>query len=235
MSYAYMPVSLSLTDQPCLVVGGGAVALRKIETLIDHGGSVTVVAPEVDEKVQYFADSDKIALEKRPYKPGEAANYRFVISASDDMDVNRQVSDDSRGGGALVNVVDKPTLCDFIFPAVIRRGDLSTAISTDGKAPFMSGHLRKILEDIFPPHWKKLIEKAGEFRKMVQKRWGGDMHQKTVCYTQFLEADWKSLLKEKDKAVVAAAMEKMLEPREEHTGDGPPVAEFGPDDPGENA
>ncbi len=234
MSYAYMPVSLSLTDQTCLVVGGGPIALRKIETLMDHGGNVTVVAPEAEEKIQYFADSGKIKLEKRAYQAGEAANYRFVISASDDMDLNRQVSDDSHGGGALVNVVDKPSLCDFIFPAVIRRGHLSTAISTDGKAPFMSGHIRKILEDIFPSHWKKLMDKAGEFRMMAQERWPGDMHQKTVCYTQFLEADWKTLLKEKDKSVVADAMEKMLEPREEHTGDGPPVAEFGPDDPREN-
>ena len=234
MAYAYLPVSLSLTDRPTLVVGGGTVALRKIETLMDYGSEVTVVAPEVDEKIQYFADSGKLTLHKREYKSPEAGNYRVVISASDNMDVNKEVSEDARAAGTLVNVVDAPKLCDFIFPAVVRRDCLTAAVSTDGKAPFISGYLRKVLEDIFPPHWNKMMAQATRFRKMVQKRWPQDLHQRTVCFTQFLEADWKSLLKEKDKSVVETALEQMLEPRAEHTGDGPPVAEFGPPDPKDN-
>lgn len=215
MSYGYMPVSVTLTNRPTLVVGGGNVALRKIETLMDYGSDVTVVAPEVDDKIQYFADSGKIKLHKREYQSPEAGEYRLVISASDNMDVNRQVSEDARQAGTLVNVVDAPALCDFIFPAVVRRDCLTAAISTDGKAPFMSGHLRTILEEIFPPHWKKIMQQAVKFRKMVQERWSGDVHQKTVCFAQFLETDWKKLLKEKDKGVVEAELEKMLQPRED--------------------
>jgi uroporphyrin-III C-methyltransferase/precorrin-2 dehydrogenase/sirohydrochlorin ferrochelatase len=147
-----------------------------------------------------------------------------VISASDDMAVNHQVSDDSRGGGALVNVVDTPGLCDVIFPAVVRRDCLTAAISTDGKAPFMSGHLRTILEDIFPAHWTKLMKQAVKFRKMVQERWPDDMHMKTVCYTQFIEADWANLLQEKDKSVVKEELEKMLQPRADKPKGEPPVA-----------
>ena len=223
MSYAYMPVSLSLTDQPCLVVGGGPVALRKIDTLLDHGAVVTVVAPEVDDKIRYFGESGRIKLELRPYEKGEAARYRFVISATDDMDLNRQVSDDSRSGGALVNVVDTPALCDFIFPAVVRRDCLSAAISTDGKAPFMAGHIRQILDDIFPSHWGKLMAQATRFRKMVQQRWADNVHMKTVCYTQFIEADWVNLLKEKDKSVVEEELERMLQPREDKPEGQPPI------------
>lgn len=229
MSYSYMPVSVALTGRPCLVVGGGQVALRKIETLLDYDSDVTVVAPEVHDKVQYFADSGKIKLEKREYRSPEAKDYRLVISACDAMEVNRRVSDDCRAAGVLVNVADQPALCDLIFPAVVRRDCLTAAISTDGKAPFMAGHLRVILEDIFPAHWKKLMPLSARFRKMVQERWPGDVHQKTVCYSQFLEADWKNLLKEKDPDVVEAELERMLQPRADK-----PAGQAAPDEPSES-
>ena len=227
MSYKYMPVSVALTDRPVLVVGGGKVALRKIEIIMEYGARVTVVAPEADDKVKYFGESGKITLHLRDYQSPEAGDYYMVIGASDDMEVNRRVSDDARAAGKLVNAVDAPALCDVIFPAVVRRDTLTAAISTDGKAPFMAGHIRKILEDIFPPHWKKLMQQAAKFRTKVQERWPDDQHMKTVCYTQFLEADWKSLLKEKDKSLVEAEIEKMLQPRQEKTDEGPPTVEFG--------
>jgi len=226
MTYSYMPVSITLTDRPVLVVGGGAVALRKIEAILEYGARVTVVAPEVEDKIKYFAESGKVTLNPRNYQSPEAGEYHMVISASDDMEVNRQASDDARAAGRLINAVDAPALCNVIFPAVVRRDSLTAAISTEGKAPFMAGHIRKILEDIFPSHWKKLMQQAAKFRKMVQERWPDNQHQKTVCFTQFLEADWKSLLKEKDKSVVEVELEKMLQPREDKTDDGPPTTEY---------
>ena len=226
MSYNYMPVSITLTDRPVLVIGGGEVALRKIEAIMEYGARVTVVAPEVQDKIKYFGDSNKVTLHQRNYQSPEAGKYHMVICASDDMEVNRQASDDARAAGRLVNAVDAPALCDVIFPAVIRRDCLTVAISTDGKVPFMAGHIRKILEDIFPSHWNKLMKQATKFRKMVQERWPDNKHQKTVCFAQFLEADWQSLLKEKDKSVVETELEKMLQPREENTTDGPPTNEY---------
>ena len=225
MSHNYMPISISLVGRTCLVVGAGKVALRKIETLFDYGGDITVIAPEVEDKIQYFSDSGRLKLEKREYRSPEASDYRLVISACDDMVVNRQVSEDCRKTNTLVNVVDQPTLCDFIFPAVIRRDCLTAAISTDGKAPFMSGHLRMILEEIFPLHWNKLMPVATRFRKMVQERWPDDVHQKTVCYTQFLEADWQNLLKEKNPSVIDGELARMLEPRADKPEGALPIEE----------
>jgi siroheme synthase-like protein len=222
-----MPVSISLTDRPVLVVGGGAVALRKIETILEYGAKVTVVAPEADDKIKYFGESGRITLHLRNYQSPEAVEYHMIISASDDMEVNRKVSDDARGAGRLVNAVDAPALCDLIFPAVVRRDCLTTAISTDGQVPFMAGHVRKILDDIFPSHWKKLMQQATKFRKLVIERWPDDNHMKMVCYTQFLEADWANLLKQKDKSLIEAEIEKMLKPRGEKEDDGPPTVEFG--------
>ena len=156
MPHKFMPISVSLKDRPCLVVGGGLVALRKVESLLDYDTAVTVVAPEAHEKLEYHAKRGRITLERREYQSPEAARYGLVISATDDAALNGRVHEDAKGAGALVNVVDDPPHCDFIFPAVIRRDCLTAAISTDGKAPFMSGHLRLVLENIFPQHWGRL-------------------------------------------------------------------------------
>lgn len=210
MANKYMPISLTVHGRKCLVVGGGTVALRKIDNLLLYDMSVTVVAPELDPKIAYYGERGRITVEAREYRSPEAALYSVVIAASDDEAVNKQVYDDTRNTGALVNVVDNPPLCDFILPALVKREALTLAVSTDGTAPFLAGHLRLILENIFPEHWNELIQLAGEFRKEVQKRYAGDPGKKQLCYERFLEADWKALLKEKSKPEIRHDMEEML-------------------------
>jgi len=211
MSHTYMPISIALTGRDCLVVGGGHVALRKVETLLDYDTKVTVVAPEADPKLEMFAKHKRITLEKRPYKSPEAAHYGFVISASDDMGLNKQVCEDCRKVGVLVNVADAPALCDFIFPAVVRRDCLTAAISTDGKAPFMSGHLRHVLETIFPRHWEKLMQLAAAYRKQVQQRWEDDSLRKNAAFERFVEADWNTMLKDMSDDEISYRLKQMIE------------------------
>ncbi len=211
MSHTYMPISISIKDRPCLVVGGGGVALRKVETLLDYDAEIAVSAPEVHEKLQYHADRGRISLEKREYRSPEASNYGLVISASDDGALNKLVVDDAGKNNALVNVVDDPPHCDFIFPAVLRRDCLTAAISTDGKAPFVSGHLRLVLENIFPAHWNRLVNLATSYRVRVRDRWSGDSDKMNVCYTEFLEADWKTMLKEMKDDQIEEELTRMLE------------------------
>jgi siroheme synthase-like protein len=211
MKHEYMPVSVSLRDRPCLVVGGGSVALRKVESLLDYDSTITVVAPRMVEKLEYHARRGRIALEQRAYRSPEAGDYGVVISATDDPALNRRVYEDARKGGALVNVVDDPPHCDFIFPAVLRRDCLTAAISTDGKAPFMAGHLRVILDNIFPEHWDRLMRLAASFRTRVRERWAGDPAKKKICYAEFLEADWKRLLKELNDDEINEELARILE------------------------
>jgi len=205
-----MPISVSVKTRACLVVGGGEVALRKVETLLDYDTTITVIAPEVHDKLQYHASRKRITLKEREYRSPEAADYGMVISASDDRETNEKVYDDCRGAGVLVNVVDDPPHCDFIFPAVLRRDCLTAAISTDGMAPFMSGHLRIVLENIFPRHWTKLMKLATSFRINVRERWGDDTSKKNACYGEFLEADWKSILKEMSDAEIEQELSRMM-------------------------
>jgi siroheme synthase-like protein len=211
MTNEYMPISLDMKNRSCLVVGGGNVALRKVETLMDYETKITVIAPDVHEKLVYHAKAGRIELEKREYRTPEAAAFGLVISASDDKELNRRVYDDAKGSGAVVNVVDDPPHCDFIFPAVLRRDCLTTAVSTDGKAPFMAGHLRLILENIFPDHWDRLMRLAAAFRIKVKKRWPNEPEKKNMCYSEFLEVDWKRLLKEANNEEIEAELDRILE------------------------
>jgi uroporphyrin-III C-methyltransferase/precorrin-2 dehydrogenase/sirohydrochlorin ferrochelatase len=211
MANQFLPICMSLSERRCLVVGGGHVALRKIDTLLNYEVDITVIAPEVDDKIDYYASKNSLKLIKREYKSPEATEYGLVISASDNMEVNHQVAEDSRKAAVPVNVVDKPSLCDFIFPAVIRRDCLSVAVSSDGKAPFLSGHIRLILENIFPANWEKVAKMAAEFRRKVQARWKGDPDKKAASYGKFLNADWKTILKEKKGDDLEIMLDEMLD------------------------
>jgi siroheme synthase-like protein len=210
MANTYLPISISLKDRPCLVVGGGKVALRKIDTLLDYESDVTVVAPEPVEKTEYYAGKNKIKLHKRSYRSPEARDFGLVISASDDHGVNTTVYEDCRVAGVPVNVVDNPALCDVIFPAVVKRDCLTVAVSTDGKAPFLAGHLRLILEGVFPERWSKLAKTAAQFRAMVQSTWQGQPYKKADAYERFVTTDWQAVLKEKKGEALRQYLEELV-------------------------
>ena len=212
MSNKYMPINIAMNNRKCLVIGGGNVALRKVESLMRYDGcSVTVVAPETVEKLQYHADHNRIKLEKRPYKSPEAIDYGLVIAATDDTKVSKEVFDDCRTHGVLVNVADVPRLCEFTFPAVLQRDCLTVAISTDGRAPFMSSHLKAILDTIFPEHWSKLMGLAAEFRTRVLNALPGDFEARTRCFERFVNADWKTMLQDMSSEELSIELDRMIE------------------------
>lgn len=211
MANKYMPINISLENRRCLVVGGGDVALRKVETLLEYESDITVIAPEPNDKIEYFAKKGELKLEKREYRSPEASDYGIVISASNKKDVNVQVSEDCRHAGVPINVVDNPVLCDFIFPAVLKRDILSVAVSTDGQAPFLAGQLRLILEDIFPQRWKKIAGYASKYRKKVMARWRGRPEKKAQCYDRFVLVDWQTILKEKSDEEIGTLLDDLVE------------------------
>ena len=212
MTYTYMPIGLSLKKRSCLVVGGGKVALRKVNALLDYDTEITVVAVEPHDKIAYYAGKGLIKLEKRAYQSPEAQSYGIVISASDDGTVNETVHADCKKAGVPINVVDNPGLCDFIFPAVVRRGCVSVAVSSDGKAPFLSGHLRLILESMFSEdRWEKIAGLAADFRVRVHKRWPEDPEKRGAAIAKFLESDWKELLRSSTDQELSRLLDEMLD------------------------
>jgi precorrin-2 dehydrogenase / sirohydrochlorin ferrochelatase len=206
----YMPINVNLKDAKVLVVGGGSIALRKVEHLLEYDCEVTVVAPKVVDKIQYYGDHNRIKLENREYISGESGKYRIVISATDDSAINEAVRKDCEDAGILVNVVDNPRLCTFTVPAVVRRGPLSITVSTDGKAPFLAGGLRVILNEFFGPHWERIADAAAVFRKKVREKYEGDAEQQGRCFERFLGQDWQEILKNKSHEELEQALDKLL-------------------------
>lgn len=179
MTFDY-PIALNLENQACLVVGGGTVALRKIEALLDCGALVTVMAPEVMPIIQKLADEDRIHLEKREYSSAQMRKFMLAIAATDDAEVNERVSRDANQENILVNVVDQPSLCNFAVPATVRRGQLIIAISTGGKSPALAKRLKKQLEAQFGPEYGELVDLMGEMREEVKKRYANQKDREAV-------------------------------------------------------
>jgi uroporphyrin-III C-methyltransferase/precorrin-2 dehydrogenase/sirohydrochlorin ferrochelatase len=162
------PVMLSLSGRPVLVVGGGEVALRKVEGLLAEGAKVTAVAPEVVPALDALAGRGEIELRRRAYREGDAAGFALVFAATDDRAVNARVSEEGRARGIWVNVADDPELCTFHLPARVQRGALQLAVASRGGAPFVVRRLRQVLERRFGAEWAEWIEAAARFRQDVR-------------------------------------------------------------------
>lgn len=140
------PVCLRLTGRSVLVVGGGAVATGRVHGLLAAGASVRVVAPEVSEELRLAAGRGELALELRRFRSEDLAGAMLVVAAVDDPQVSEQVASAARVRGLLCTVADRPALCDFTMPSVGRRGPITVAVSTSGKAPALAARLRRRFE-----------------------------------------------------------------------------------------
>ncbi len=161
----HYPVNLVLDGRRCLVVGGGSIALRKVEGLLACGASVTVVAPSVDERLRHLPG---VTVEERPYRAGEVAGYRLAIAATDTAEVNRAVFDDGEKAGVWVNGADDPANCSFTLPSVLRRGSLMITVSTGGRSPALSRWLRRRLETEIGPEFEVLLDLLASERDRLQ-------------------------------------------------------------------
>jgi precorrin-2 dehydrogenase/sirohydrochlorin ferrochelatase len=193
MAESYISVGLRLDGRKCLIVGGGAVAFRKARTLAEKNAQLTVIAPEHNAGIEQLLEEKLLSVISREYRSPEAENYDLVISATGDETVNQTVYDDCRRAKVPVNVVDDPPRCDFIFPAVINRGSLSLAISTDGRAPYLTSFIRKMLESTFGPQWQAVTDLAEAFRAEVRRRYPDNPKKRQECFRRFLAIDWPSL------------------------------------------
>jgi siroheme synthase-like protein len=161
------PVGLVVDGRPCLVVGGGPIAARKVEQLVACGAAVTVVAPEVVPAIEALANRAEIVVQRRSYERGEAASYRLAITATGDPLVDQQVFDDGEAGGTWVNAADDPDRCSFTLPAVVRRGPVTVAVATDGTSPALATWLRDRLAAALPADVEALAAELARRRAEV--------------------------------------------------------------------
>ena len=161
----HYPVNLELRDQPVLVVGGGAVAARKVAGLLDVGAAVTVVAPYA---IAELRDNASLRWHEREYQRGEAASYRVVITATGDPAVNAQVARDARATGVPVNSADDPDNCSFTLPALVRKGDIQITVSTAGRSPALAAWLKTRIEAVVHDTYVDLLDLLAETRAELQ-------------------------------------------------------------------
>lgn len=161
------PVGLVVADRPCLVVGGGHIAERKVDGLLGCGASVTVIAPTIVESLR-ARHHDGVHLVERPYATGDALSFRLVIAATDQPLVNAAIYAECEAAGIWCNAADQPTSCSFTLPAIARRGPVTIAVATGGTSPALAGVLRDRLAAALPEHLDAVVAELARRRAEMQ-------------------------------------------------------------------
>jgi len=154
----YLPIYIQVGGKRCLVVGGGAIAVRRIKALLEAGAVVTAISPKPPPELMTLVKNANITLLTREYRDGDMASSVLVFAATDDAALDERISGEAARRRIPVNVADSPLLCSFIVPAVVKRGELQIAISTGGASPALSRHFREELENRYGPEYGQMVE-----------------------------------------------------------------------------
>lgn len=223
----YLPVSLRLTDQPCLVVGGGSVALRKAALLSRAGARLKVVAPVIVEGIGEFSNAQVVT---RAYEADDVRGARLVVAATDDANLNAQVAADATDRGVLVNVVDDPQRCTFVMPSIVDRSPMLVAISTAGAAPVLARMVRGDIEALLPPGLGPVSELLSRHRAAIKAAL-----PELGARRRFMEALLSGMVVELayagDLAAAEAELRRLLDTQNVHALGEVAVVGTGPGDP----
>jgi siroheme synthase-like protein len=166
----YFPLFINLQDCFCLVIGGGVVAARKVQTLLQFDAVITVLDPCPSDAICSLEQEERIRVKRQSYQsPTEMSGALMVVAATNDWELNQRIAEDAKTLKIPVNVSDNPDLCTFFFPALLRRGNLVVGISTSGSCPRLAVRLRQQLEGIWPPDLGKALEDLSEARRELRK------------------------------------------------------------------
>ncbi len=184
------PAYIDLSHSSVLVVGGGNVALRKVEKLLNFTRNITIVAPRVVRELELLAREKDLVLKRRKFLKGDLKGKSLVIVAVDDLSLQREIFEMCSKKGILCNSVDSPKYCSFIFPSLIVRGDLVIGINTAGRAPALSKKVRELIEECLPSNVREILEKVAEEREKLPK--GKDRQKASIELVDRLFRDAKS-------------------------------------------
>ena len=162
---SYFPMYIELKDAPCLVAGGGRIAARKVEVLLDFGAEITVVAPRLTQELR---ENPKIKAVARPFQEKAIEGMTLVVAATEDGELNHQISALCRKKKIFVNAVDQKADCTFIFPAYVKRGQVTAAVTTGGSSPALAKYLKREIEKVIPKQIGTLAESLERLRPYVK-------------------------------------------------------------------
>jgi len=205
----YYPVNLDVQNRNCLVVGGGAVATRKVMALIKCDARVTVVSPDVGNDLSKLARDGAIILKTRGYRRSDVNHMFLIVGATDDKDLNRQIFKEAEALGKLCNIADQPEACNFILPSVVHQGDLVIAISTSGKSPAFAKQLRKDLEKKFGKEYADFLQLMGAVReKLLAAEHAPETHKEK--FEDLIHKGLIDLIKNRQTEAIDALLREIL-------------------------
>jgi precorrin-2 dehydrogenase/sirohydrochlorin ferrochelatase len=207
----YFPLLLNIRSHSCLVIGGGKVALTKVTSLLNFQIKITVLTPQISTSLLELQRKRKIKVIKKVYSKEHLNNFKIVFCTTDNPKINKMVRNDCTEKNILLNVADIPELCDFILPSIVKRGDLTISVSSQGIAPFYVKEIKNKLNHIFPSYYENVIELAGEFRKLVlsNKKYKSPK-VKEKAFKNFFMIDWKKVLANEGKKKANEYMYRIL-------------------------
>lgn len=174
------PIALKLTGRRCLIVGAGKIGADKVLGLLDAGALVRVVDPAPSKMIREMAWAGQVELRHGEYRVCDLASVFLAVAATSNAELNRRIFEDARARGILVNVVDVPELCDFYYPATIRRGALTVAISTEGESPILAQRLRDEISDLLPDELDEAVARIGSERRRILATYEPGEHRRRL-------------------------------------------------------
>lgn len=205
----YYPVYIQLSDQPCVVVGGGKIAEGKVEGLLAAQADVTVIAPDLTVHLRELVEEKKVTYLARTYQPGDLTGTFMVICATDQTEINHQVWQEASANRQLVNVVDDTPRCNFIAPSILRKGDLTIAISTSGTAPALAVRLKERLQRDLGFEYERFLELAGELREPLARNIP-DFETRKALWYELVDSEILDVLAGGDEAAAREIISRVV-------------------------
>lgn len=205
----YFPVMLDIRGRQTVVVGGDELAAEKAAALVASGGVVTVIAPECCDEMHALAQRGAVALRQKAYAPGDLAGAFVVVAATQDAELVEAIWAETQERGQLVNIVDVPSRCSFIMPSILRRGQLTISVSTEGASPSLAKRIRQQLEELFPPAYGAYLRLAAAARAHLRAH-GVSYARRDDFFGHFFASDVLARLQEDDAGRAAATTATLL-------------------------
>lgn len=202
----YYPIFIDLHALPVLVVGGGKVALRKVQTLLHHGSLVRVVSPRLVPELKELIDGKTCFWREKEYSSEDIQEAMLVFSCTEIEEINAQVSHDAKANHRLVNVVDDPEKCSFIVPSIMEKGDLKIAVSTGGSSPIVARQVRAELEDLYGQEMAEYLTLLKTWRSRAKSELPPE--KRTIFWNRVTDGEIRQLIKAQRLPEAKGVLEK---------------------------
>jgi precorrin-2 dehydrogenase/sirohydrochlorin ferrochelatase len=205
------PIFLNLSDQLCVVVGGGTVALRKVRGLVSSDARVVVISPRLTDELSDLVEKGLVEWKKRSYQSGDLQGALLVFAATNDPQVQQSIAREADAKGQLINRVDDPGECTFQVPATVHRGDLVVAVATGGKSPAVAALLRQQLEESIGSEYEQLLALVAAIRTQLSRE-KSSQPQRKAQFEKLLRQDILQWIKNGQTGLLKKHVEAVFGP-----------------------